>query len=130
MGKIFNTLAKIQKVKQPLFQINRSRYRGVRSSEVENLETNLIKMDLTRIESQLNEIDASIVDNLEVFVGNKQDINLVTNLDDGLSSTIIGVDIKFENLLLEEDIKIDSIDKLSGQVSRLITKVSRLEKGN
>lgn len=130
MGKIFNTLAKIQKVKQPLFQINRSRYRGVRGSEVENLETNLIKMDLTRIESQLNEIDASIVDNLEVFVGNKQDINLVTNLDDGLSSTIIGVDIKFENLLLEEDIKIDSIDKLSGQVSRLITKVSRLEKGN
>lgn len=130
MSKIFNTLAKIQKVKQPLFQINRSRYRGVRVSEVENAETNLIKMDLTRIESQLNEIDASIIDNLEIFVGNKQDINLATNLDDGLSSVIDGIDIKFENISLEEDIKVDSIDKISGQVSRLLTKVSRLEKGN
>lgn len=130
MGKIFDTLAKIQKVKQPLFQINRSRYRGVRSSEMENLETNLIKMDLTRIELQLDEVDAGIVDHLEIFVGNKQDINLMVNLDDGLSSIVNDVDIKFEDIVLEEDIKVDSLDKIAGQVSRLITKVNRLEKGD
>lgn len=130
MSIVFNTLAKIQKVKQPLFQLNRSKFRGPRISFSDNLESNLFKLDVTRIELQLKEVDESIIDKLEIFTGNKKDISLEINLDDGLSSVISGVDIKFEELVLEEDIKVDSLDKAAGQVSRLISKLNRLEKGS
>lgn len=129
MGKIFNTLAKIQKVKQPLFQLNRAKYRGVRVSEEENLETNLIKLDLTRINEQLESIDEKILENLTILVGDKNLIELSTNLNDGLSNSINGVDFKFGSNSLEEDIEIDSLDKISGKISRIIDKINRLEKG-
>lgn len=129
MAKIFNTLSKIQKVRQPLFQINRARYRGVRVSEVENFESNIIRLDLSRINLELDTIDEKILNDLIILVGDKRDITLETNLDDGLSSVIEGVGIKFEDLDLENDITIDSLDKISGKISRIISKIDRLEKG-
>lgn len=129
MGIIFNTINKVQKVKQPLFQINRARYRGVRTSESENLETNLIKLDLTRINSELDSIDLKIIEDLTILIGDKSSITYNINLSDGLSNELQGVDIKFDDKALQEDIEIDSIDKMSGKIARLLNKVSRLEKG-
>lgn len=137
MSKTFNTQAKINSVKEPLFQRNRMRYRGVRSSEQENLETNLIKLDLTRIKKELENIDVSILEDITLFVGNRYEITQETNLDDGLSYTIDGIDFQYFSihdgeivalgLPIEEDLSIDTIDKLSGQLSRILLKVQRLE---
>lgn len=129
MGIIFNTINKVQKVKQPLFQINRARYRGVRSSELENSEINLIKLDLTRINLELDSIDLKILEDLTVIIGDKDSITYNTNLNDGLSNELTGIDIKFDDKALQEDIEIESIDKMSGKIARLLNKVSRLEKG-
>lgn len=129
MSKTFNSLAKISKVKEPLFQIGRAKYRAPRSSGLENLETNMLKIDLTRILNELEAIDISILENLELIVGNKNDITSTTYLSDGLSSSIEGVDFKYGDDLVETDMKIDTTDKLSGTLSRLVLKVQRLEMG-
>lgn len=129
MGIIFNTINKVQKIKEPLFQINRARYRGVRVSESENLESNLIKLDLSRINSELDSIDLKIFENLKILIGDKDLITYNVNLDDGLSNELQGIDIKFDDKPLQEDIEIDSTDKISGKIARLLNKVTRLEKG-
>lgn len=129
MGIIFNTINKVQKIKEPLFQINRARYRGVRVSESENLESNLIKLDLSRINSELDSIDLKIFENLKILIGDKDLITYNVNLDDGLSNELQGIDIKFDDKSLQEDIEIDSTDKISGKIARLLNKVTRLEKG-
>lgn len=129
MSKTFNSLAKISKVKEPLFQVTRAKYRAPRNSELENLETNMLKIDLTRILNELEAIDVSILENLELIVGNKNDITNTTYLSDGLSYDIEGVDFKYGDDPIETDMKIDTIDKLSGTLNRLVLKVQRLEMG-
>lgn len=127
MSKTFNSSIKISKLKEPLFQVTRTRYRGVRASEQENLETNLLKIDLTRIYSELEEVDLAVLDNLELFVGNKSNIDEQTYLSDGLFSSLPGVNFQVEGKALESNLNIDSVDKLSGILARLQNKIQRLE---
>lgn len=129
MSKTFNSSAKISRVKEPVFQINRAKYRAPRSSELENLETNMLKIDLSRILNELESVDISVLQNLELIVGDKSDITDMTYLNDGLSYDVTGVGFKYDDNPVETIMKIDTTDKLGGTLSRLILKVQRLEMG-
>ena len=97
MSKIYTNQNKTQRIKEPLFQVNRTKYRNGRQSELENVETNLLKLDLTRIESQLDDVDTSILDDLTLFIGDIDDINESVLLDDGLSYNVSGVSFLNDN---------------------------------
>lgn len=127
MPKTYNTTSKLNKVKEPLFDLNRAKYRSPRSSEKENVETNLLKLDLTRIQLLLDEVDVAILDSVELFVGNRIDITETTYLSDGLIYEVDSIDLQIDEEILEEDIEIDTLEKLSGMLTRLINKVNKLE---
>jgi hypothetical protein len=131
MSRTFNTAAKIEQVKEPLFQISRSKYRGSRSSEQENLEANLLKLDLTRIHQELNLIDDSILDEITLFIGDKFQLDQDDIPLDGLSYELEGIGLTAFDYIegLDEILDIDIIDKLSGILFRTMSKVHRLEKG-
>ena len=55
MATTYNNPKITQRIREPLFQVNRVRFRGSRESQCENLETNFLQLDLTRI---LNELES------------------------------------------------------------------------
>lgn len=123
MAVTFSVTSKIERVKEPLFQISRAKFRAPRESRQENLETNLLKLDLTRILQQLENIDLNIFNNIKLIVGDRSDITNAMNLNDGLSYSLNEIGASFDPAPLD----IDSMDKLSSQLSRIAYKVKRLE---
>lgn len=114
---------------QPVFQRFRTKYRFSRSSQNENSETNNLKIDITRINNSLNDLDKTVFDDLKILVGDIKDLNEELSLTGGLSYTISGVDFYNDNSSeLIEDIDIDVTNKLSSIISRIELKVSRLER--
>jgi hypothetical protein len=119
----FNVTSKIERVKEPLFQISRARFRAPRDSRQENLETNLLKLDLTRILQQLENLDINIYNNIKFIVGDRADTTNAMNLNDGLSYSLADIGASFDPAPLG----IDSIEKMSSQLSRISYKIKRLE---
>jgi|688.fasta_scaffold06622_6 hypothetical protein len=119
----FNVTSKIERVKEPLFQISRARFRAPRDSRQENLETNLLKLDLTRILQQLENLDINIYNNIKFIVGDRADTTSAMNLNDGLSYSLADIGASFDPAPLG----IDSIEKMSSQLSRISYKIKRLE---
>lgn len=134
MAKTFNQINKITRIREPLYTRNRVKYRAVRNSQQENVETNMIKIDISRLLNELNAIDTSILNNLKIVIGNKLDITTDILLNDGLSYQVEGVDFTFnDNNMMSttiEDIEIDTIDKISSKISRLYNKINILESGS
>lgn len=115
--------------RQPLLQKVRTKYRFKRSSEQENLETNLIKLDITRINESLKLVDSRIDSDIKLFIGSVKDVNEASNLDDGLKYPLTGVQYYSEEASPTlQDLQIETIEVLSSKISRLIEKVSRLER--
>jgi hypothetical protein len=129
MSKTFK-LSNTSRIKEPLFSKDRTKYRAPRNSEKENAETNLLKLDLSRLYNQMNAIDASILENLKYAIGDIGDVDTSVLLDDGLSYLIDGVEIYLDDISVTQDVEIDTISKISGRLSRLLAKVNRLEIGN
>ncbi len=129
MSKTFK-LSNNSRIKEPLFGKDRTKYRGPRSSEKENSETNLLKLDLSRLYNQMEAIDTSILENLKYTVGDISDIDNSVLLDDGLSYTLDGVEIYLDDTAVTQDVKIDTINKISSRLTRLVSKINRLETGN
>lgn len=114
---------------QPVFQRFRTKYRFSRSSQNENSETNNLKIDITRINNSLNDLDKTVFDDLKILVGDIKDLNEELSLTGGLSYVISDVDFYDDNSSeLIEDIDIDVTNKLSSIISRIELKVSRLER--
>lgn len=130
MSKTFKNPNNSQRIKEPLFGKDRVKYRGPRISEKENAETNLLKLDLSRLYNQLNDIDSSVLTNLKYFIGDVTDIDESVLLDDGLSYLMDDIQLYFDDTTSTDDVKIQTFNKLSGRLSRLLTKVNRLETGN
>lgn len=118
------------KVREPLMQINRIKFKSSRSSLLENVETNILKIDLTRILNQLNTIDEKILDNLEYFYPSIYEYTEQNKLNDGASSSIDNINIYIDDNLTTEPVVLDSGSKISGKLSRLFYKVTLLENGN
>lgn len=130
MSKTFSNQKKIEHFREPLFNIKRQKFRGSRSSELENLETNLLKLDLSRIFNELETISTNIDDDVIYLIGDPNDITASVLADDGLSYLIDGVQFYNDNTSTTEDLEIDTTNKISGRLSRLFNKVQRLEIGN
>jgi len=121
---------KINRIVEPLFQIDRVKFKSPRNSLAENNESNLIKIDLSRILKELQEVDDSILDKITYFIGNIEDLDESAKLEDGVSYTLSDIQIYIDDVGASlETLEIDSTNKLSGKLSRLISKVSRLENG-
>lgn len=114
--------------KQPLLKLERAKYRSHRVSEQENLETNLFKIDLSRIQSQLNQTDAAVFNDLRYLVGDVSDESETTNLQDGLSYEISEVSFYVDDTSQTSTVNVDVVSKISSRLSRLRKKISRLEK--
>jgi len=93
MAITFNKTENKYRIREPLFQLNRIKFKSPRNSLSENLESNLLKTDFSRILNELENTDASILEKLTYIIGDINDINLTVNLDDGLSYDIPGVQI-------------------------------------
>lgn len=120
-----------KRIREPLFQKSRTKYRASRSSELENFETNLLKLDITRILIELSEIDVNVIEKIIYFIGDKKLITDEVKLDDGLSSELIGINLFFDKVGATEDsVLLESMDRLSSKMSRLFFKIKRLEIGN
>jgi len=123
-----------KRIREPLFNVFRIKYRNFRSSEKENLETNLFKLDISRIMDELETIDLSIIEYMTNIVGEIKDITESVKLDDGLSYAISGVNVHLDlfKYVSEQEISgqvlnIDVTNKLSAKLTRLYNKVSRIE---
>jgi len=114
--------------KQPLLKLDRAKYRSHRVSEQENLETNLFKIDLSRIQSELNATDSLVFSNLRYLVGDVFDESETSNLEDGLSYEISEVSFYVDDSSQINTVNVDVISKISSRLSRLRKKISRLEK--
>jgi len=131
MSTIYNNSKITKRIREPLFQVNRVRFRGTRESQSENLETNFLQLDLNRILNELELIDISILNKLTYLIGNITDVTNTVNLNDGLSYSIDNVNIFIDkDGSVEENLEIDIMNKISSKLSRLLNKIQRLENGN
>lgn len=131
MSTTYNNPKITQRIREPLFQVNRTRFRGSRESQSENLETNFLQLDLTRILNELESIDIAILNKLTYLIGNTADVTNAVNLNDGLSYSIDDVNIFIDkDGSIEENLELDIMNKISSKLSRLLNKIQRLENGN
>ena len=131
MATTYNNPKITQRIREPLFQVNRVRFRGSRESQCENLETNFLQLDLTRILNELESIDIDILNKLSYLIGETADVTNAVNLNDGLTYSIDYVNIFIDkDGSVEEALEIDVMNKISSKLSRLLNKIQRLENGN
>ena len=131
MATTYNNPKITQRIREPLFQVNRLRFRGSRESQCENLETNFLQLDLTRILNELESIDIDILNKLSYLIGETADVTNAVNLNDGLTYSIDDVNIFIDkDGSVEEALEIDVMNKISSKLSRLLNKIQRLENGN
>lgn len=134
MPKTYTNQNNAGRIREPLFNISRTKYKTSRLSEQENLETNLLKLDITRISMELEEIDLAVIDNLTYLIGDITDITDSVKLNDGLSYEITGASVSifgYKDPDIESPttqiLNIDVTNKLASKLSRLYNKVTRLE---
>lgn len=131
MATTYNNPKITQRIREPLFQVNRVRFRGSRESQCENLETNFLQLDLTRILNELESIDVDILNKLTYFIGETPDMTNAVKLNDGLTYPIDDINIFIDkDGSVEEVLEIDVMNKISSKLSRLLNKIQRLENGN
>lgn len=114
--------------KQPLFKIDRVKYRSYRDSQQENVETNLLKIDLSRILNGLNAVDDAVLVDLKYLIGDISDKTEDTNLQGGLSYSLPSVQMYYDDTSQISDLEIQTLSMISSRLFRLKNKISRLEK--
>lgn len=118
------------RIREPLLRIDRLKFKSPRNSLAENVETNLLKIDLTRILNELDSIDIQILNKVTYFIGNVIDYTETAKLNDGITTELDGIEIYIDDTgAVENALEIDSMNKLSGKLARLFYKVSLLENG-
>lgn len=129
MFRTYKNRAKYERILQPAFAKFRTKYRSHRSSQLENIETNLFKIDLERIYKSLQEVDSKILEDLTYFVGDVEDVDSSVLLSEGLSYNLDGVDFYFDDTgVNSQDVEIKTINTMSSKMSRIFDKVQRLER--
>jgi hypothetical protein len=131
MAITFNKTENKNRVREPLFQLNRIKFKSPRNSLSENLESNLLKIDFSRILDELTTMDLTVLNKITYFIGDINDYNEASKLEDGISYTIDGINIYIDDIdSTENTLEVDTMNKLSGKLARLFYKVSLLENGN
>lgn len=129
MARTYINSSTTSRKKQPLLQRGRVKYRFKRSSEQENLESNFLRLDIVRVSNALTSIDNRIESDTKLFIGSIKDVDQQSDLEDGLKYPLNGVQYYSEEASPTlQDLEIETIEVLSSKISRLIEKVSRLER--
>ena len=131
MAITFNKIENKNRIREPLFQLNRIKFKSSRNSLSENLESNLLKTDFSRILNELTIVDLNILNKINYFIGSVGDYNEAAKLEDGISYALDGINIYIDGIGSTESLlEVDTMNKLSGKLARLFYKVSLLENGN
>lgn len=113
---------------EPLFQKVRSFYRGTRSSELDNLESNLFIADVSRVNENLDNVDNLMLSQVVFLAGDKTDVDDQVHLDNGLSYPILDTKVSYGLVpSVEVDVYVDPVFTLSSRLERIRCKVQRLE---
>ena len=131
MAITFNKIENKHRIREPLLQLNRTKFKSSRNSLSENLESNLLKIDFSRILDELTTVDLDILNKLNYFIGRVNDYDQAAKLEDGISYALDGISIYIDAPgATENSLEVDTMNKLSGKLARLFYKVSLLENGN
>lgn len=131
MAITFNKIENKNRIREPLFQLNRTKFKSSRSSLSENLESNLLKTDFSRILNELTTVDLNILNKINYFIGSVSGYDEAAKLEDGISYALDGINIYIDGIgSTESPLEVDTMNKLSGKLARLFYKVSLLENGN
>jgi hypothetical protein len=134
MGITFSKKSNRRRIVEPLFNRSRQKYRASRISSSEVLEMNSLILDLERIQLDLDEIDASILSKTYGISGNIKSVTLEEKLNDGSDYAIDGVEINIDDPDTTygssiQSLSIKNTNILSARLSRIESRVSRLENG-
>lgn len=134
MGITFSKKTNRRRIVEPLFTRNRQRYRAPRVSIKENLEMNSLIVDLERVQLELDDIDLNLFNNSSAIIGNIKNITLEEKLDDGPDFNVSGVEINIDDPATSygsslENLSVKNTNILSARLSRLESKIKRLENG-
>jgi len=122
---------KNNQVREPLLKLNRIKFKSERNSLLENVETNVLKIDFTRLLNELNSIDLQIDEKISYFITDVADYTLEAKNDDGVKYTYEDIEIYIDDdSAVQVPLQIDSVEKISGQLSRLFYKTKLLESNN
>jgi hypothetical protein len=122
-------------ITEPLFSRSRQKYKGERNSGQENLEINSILIDIIRINNQIIDIDNSLENVSLDLVSKISELTEQESLDDGKNLQISNTNILLDDKLttygdLEENMILETLNKISGKISRIQSKIKRLENEN
>ena len=134
MGKTYSNQNKVERIKEPLLKVDRVKYRNARNSELENAETNLLKLDITRIYNQLESIDLQVLNDLTFLIGSTQDVTTSALLNDGLMYSLYDssnqpIYYYNQNNTTIYQFQTSTVNRLSSRMVRLLNKIQRLENG-
>jgi len=122
---------KNNQVREPLLKLNRIKFKSERNSLLENVETNVLKIDFTRLLNELNSIDLQIDEKISYFITDVADYTLEAKNDDEVKYTYEDIEIYIDDdSAVQVPLQIDSVEKISGQLSRLFYKTKLLESNN
>jgi len=133
---------KIKKIITPIFDKTRAKYRSNRNSEEHNSEAMKILLDLKRIDKNLNDVSLSVLAKAEQVTGTTSIYNTYSldNLrstfrNDGVSNRLdtlriyVDSDLKdYSDSNDQDDIYLSTILRNQGRLSRLVSRISTLEK--
>jgi len=123
-----------KRFREPVFQKTRAIYKGNRISEIENLNNESLLVDINRLYLEIENIDTSILDKLNYFIGGKAISNIFetnNDVDDGIIYKIDNINFYHEPTdVTQSPLQINTIGHISSIVFRLKNKIKRLENGN
>lgn len=134
MGITFSKKSNRRRIVEPLFGRSRQKYKAPRVSIKENLEMNSLILDLERIKLELDQIDLNLLNNSNAIVGNIKNITMAEKLDDGPDFNITGVQVNIDDPATTygsslQNLSVKNTNILSARLSRLESKIKRLENG-
>lgn len=125
------TYTEIKRIIQPLYQRYRNVFRGPRNSELENMESNKMLIDLQRLDEYILNIDDRIYDDQRIFIGqiDPEKPQIHEEYDDG--KYYMFSDVQFEyygDSATPDYLQIDTLDTAASKMDRLSKKIKMLEK--
>lgn len=142
MARVYVGNNKVKKVLTPLLDKSRAKYRSSRSSELENSEAMKILLDINRISKSLEDVSTSISATVERVTGTTSiynnysfDFLQETFKNDGVANRLdeimvyIDSDSKdFSDPNDQDELYLSTILRNQGRISRLMSRISTLEK--
>ena len=124
------TYVSIRRIVQPIYQRYRNVFRGPRSSHDENLEMSQMLIDIKRLDTNADNLNNSVYDNVRIFVGQRdpEAANIHDENEDGKYYIFDDVQVEFYGDSATPDyVQIDTLDTMSSKISRMNHKIRLME---